>query len=88
MVEDGEGDEGREPEDHGEGVEGEHGHGVGEGGEEARGQGEVDEDEEGPDGGEEHEAVGGGRVADGCDCEGVCVLAALWFGGIGYGVDE
>lgn len=64
---DGEGDEAREPEEHGQGVQSEHGYRVGEGGEEAGGEDEVDEDEEGPDGGEDEEAILGRRKAIGCD---------------------
>lgn len=48
------------------------------GGEEPRCQGEVDEDEERPDGGEDHEAVGGGGQAIGCDLD---VSAGLSLGG-------
>lgn len=66
-MEDGERDEAREPEQHRQRVEPEHGNWVREGGEEARRQGEVDEYEECPDGGEDHEAVGGGREAVGRD---------------------
>ena len=57
MVEDGERDESREPEEHGQHVESQHGHRVREGGEEPRRQREVDEDQERPDGYEDHEAV-------------------------------
>lgn len=86
MVQDGDGDEAREPEEHGQGVETEHGHGVGEGGEEARRQGQVDEDQECPDGDEDHEAVLGGGVAVGCDWGGVSwALTAETKGG---GVEE
>ena len=65
-------DEGREPEQHGQRIEGEDGEDVGEGGEEARGEGEVDEDEERPDGGEDHEVYPGWGcgVGHGCDCGG------------------
>ena len=79
MVEDGEGDEAGEPEEHGQGVEGEHGDGVGKGGEEARRQGQVDEDEEGPDRGEDHEAVFRGGEAVGCDWR-VLLLAGVMGG--------
>ena len=76
LVEDGEGDEAGEPEEHGQGVEGEHGDGVGKGGEEARRQGQVDEDQEGPDRGEDHEAVFRGGQAEGCDWR-VVLLAGV-----------
>lgn len=64
-------DKGREPEQHGQRIEGEDGEDVGEGGEEARGQGEVDEYKEGPDGGKEHEIYPGRGVGgQGRDCGG------------------
>lgn len=67
MIVDGERDEAREPEEHGEGVETEDHERVRDGGEEFGGEGEEDDDEEGPDGDEDHEGVLGGDEAIGGD---------------------
>ena len=89
VMEDGEGDEAGEPEEHGEGVESEHGEWVGKGGEEAGGEGEVDEDEEGPDGDEEEEGVLGGGVVVGCDWRGrELLVGGSWEGRWGEGIGK
>ena len=89
--EDGHGDEAREPEQHGDGVEGQHGELVGEAGEVAGHEGEVGGHEEGPDGGEDEEVDGGGGGEDGevvvvvCDWGGVLVKGGfLGVGGVTY----
>lgn len=60
--EDGEGDEAGEPEEHGEGLDGQDGELVGRAGEEPGREGEVDEGEEGPERGEDEEVVLRGGV--------------------------
>ena len=76
--EDGDGDEAREPEEHGDGIEGQHGELVGEAGEVAGHEGEVGRHEEGPDGGEDEEVDGGGGGVDG---EVVVVVRHCFLGG-------
>lgn len=64
MVQHREGDKPREPEEHGQRIQGGDGVDVGEAGEEPGSEAEVDEDEDGPDRVEEHEVHLGGGVVD------------------------